>query len=485
MSTAPLAEFSTACAAPYTTLHFDPRGVVRVCCENRLHVVGRVPSESLDEIWHGERLERLRRAVEAGKLDLGCNGCADGIRSGARSTCRAGLYDDLKVSSRTPPSPIRLELELSNRCNLQCVMCNGELSSSIRSQREHLPPLPAVYGHQFFEDLGRLAPDLVHVSFQGGEPFLARESMRAFDVLIDCGFEGRCHVTTNGTIVNSRVERVLERLDVDVSISVDGATRETVEAVRVGASHQTILANIAWFQAKAVVRGSSIGLHYCLMPGNTDELREFLSMADQLDVEATVINVSRPVTYAVERLDHAALGEVVALFDAQDAAAPALGRNRAVWEHQRELVDSWLGSSSGTSVAVPQTGGVQDRTGWASHEISGWADERGVHRLELDAAERVLAVTPRADDVLGMDLSTMIGGSIREVIRFACDRFGDFDGTTVLTSPSETEDRVLYFESPAGSTTMRSIVVSARQGRPGTLFLAVKEGRATVSAPRH
>ena len=28
--------------------------------------------------------------------------------------------------------PTMLELELSNLCNLECVMCNGELSSKIR-----------------------------------------------------------------------------------------------------------------------------------------------------------------------------------------------------------------------------------------------------------------------------------------------------------------------------------------------------------------
>ena len=56
--------------------------------------------------------------------------------------------DAFRLESMTPQWPERLELALSNACNLQCVMCNGELSSSIRIHREHRTALPTVAGER-------------------------------------------------------------------------------------------------------------------------------------------------------------------------------------------------------------------------------------------------------------------------------------------------------------------------------------------------
>lgn len=62
-------------------------------------------------------------------------------------------FAELPVEGPDPDWPRQMEFSVSNTCNLQCVMCNGEWSSSIRSQREGLPPLPKVYDDAFFDGL--------------------------------------------------------------------------------------------------------------------------------------------------------------------------------------------------------------------------------------------------------------------------------------------------------------------------------------------
>ena len=47
------------------------------------------------------------------------------------------------------PLPMRLEFNIHNACNLQCVMCHGLASSSIRAHREGLPALANPYDETF------------------------------------------------------------------------------------------------------------------------------------------------------------------------------------------------------------------------------------------------------------------------------------------------------------------------------------------------
>jgi MoaA/NifB/PqqE/SkfB family radical SAM enzyme len=68
--------------------------------------------------------------------------------------------------------PRVMEFELSNECNLECVMCNGYFSSSIRKNREKLPASVSPYNDQFVDELDQFIPHLTDAKFLGGEPFM-------------------------------------------------------------------------------------------------------------------------------------------------------------------------------------------------------------------------------------------------------------------------------------------------------------------------
>jgi MoaA/NifB/PqqE/SkfB family radical SAM enzyme len=68
--------------------------------------------------------------------------------------------------------PKVMEFELSNECNLECVMCNGSFSSSIRKNREKLPPIISPYNDDFVNELDAFIPHLTDAKFLGGEPFM-------------------------------------------------------------------------------------------------------------------------------------------------------------------------------------------------------------------------------------------------------------------------------------------------------------------------
>ncbi|MFO0947776.1 MAG: radical SAM protein [Planctomycetota bacterium] len=327
--------FKAVCYAPFISLYFDTLGFVRVCCQNTMHTVGNMMENTLDEIWNGPKIKALREALINYDFKLGCRFCEWQLGDGDYQTSFMRTFDEFPVLSTEPQWPVRMEFSVSNTCNLECVMCNGEWSSSVRSRREKLPPLPKAYSEQFFQDLRRYLPHLKTAKFLGGEPFLAQESLRIWNMMVDDGLDIKCHVTTNGTQYNDKVERILNHLPVSFSISMDGFTKKTVESIRVNAIHEVLLENFKKFHAYARSRGTYIGLTYCLMQKNWHEFGDYLLFADEWDVQVVVNTVIQPLSLSLHVLPPDELREVVECLERQDAHLRSrLGKNRQVWIDQ-------------------------------------------------------------------------------------------------------------------------------------------------------
>jgi molybdenum cofactor biosynthesis enzyme MoaA len=317
-------------------MYLDQRGMVRACCQNAAHPLGSITERPLLEIWRGARAEELREAVAVGDLRLGCDFCAWQRDEGADATSFARTFDHLPAAGVSPPWPRQLELSLSNACNLQCVMCNGEWSSSIRTHREHLPPLPKVYTDRFFEELAEFLPHLQVVKFLGGEPFLGAESLRVMEMIAAMAPAVEVHVTTNGTQWSDRIERILRRLRVHVVVSLDGVNAATYEAIRIGSQLDDVLDNVQRFADHCRRSSTTFSLSHCLMTQNCSEFREFLELAERIDCSVFVNTVTEPNELSLYHLAPSELRRVVADLEAQDAAAQVglSGVRQRVWSDQ-------------------------------------------------------------------------------------------------------------------------------------------------------
>ena len=302
---------SAVCHAPFTSMYLDQHGDVRACCQNAHHPLGNVTTASLLDIWRGAATADLRRALERADYSLGCEFCEWPVSEGRPEAAFARWYDDFPIPSADPDWPVQLELSISNTCNLQCVMCNGDWSSSIRSQREGRAPLPKVYDDGFFDELRAFVPHLRRVKFLGGEPFLAAETLRVMDLLVELGDDVRCHATTNGTQWSPRVERILDALPVDVAVSMDAATAETYERIRVGSSWELLQHNLDRFQERADANGTSVSVTYCLMVDNWHEFGDFCRIADERGLNCDVNTVTHPPHFSLYRLPADELQHVV------------------------------------------------------------------------------------------------------------------------------------------------------------------------------
>ena len=279
--------FAPLCTAPYLVMDFDPAGNVQACCVNAMYPLGNVKTASIREIWEGERARKLRRAIEREDLGYGCGVCRHRLEFDAGDPA-SWYYNNFPAAQPDPDWPWLMVFALHNTCNAACIMCGGDLSSKIRSQREHRPPLDRAYGERFFEELEEFLPHLGIAEFRGGEPFLMPEHFRIWDSLIRLDHRIPCNVTTNGTILTTKVERVMEELPFSFVVSIDGSTPETLEAVRVGVAWDSLMANIPKMLAYTRDRGTHFHLSTCALQQNWQELPDIFRIAAYLGVPLAV-----------------------------------------------------------------------------------------------------------------------------------------------------------------------------------------------------
>lgn len=327
--------FRSGCYAPYTSLYFDTRGNVRVCCHNWSNPVGNINQNTLTEIWRGPALAALRTAVKQYDFSLGCEFCEWQVSTQQFVNVPVYKWDRLTIDSEAPEWPQVMEFSISNQCNLECVMCDGTFSSAIRQRREKLPPISNCYSDEFFSELRSYLPHLRAAKFLGGEPFLEPEAYRIWEMLIEAKLPVPVGVTTNGTQYNARVQRILDLLPVGIVVSLDAVTKQTYESIRVNADFEKVMTNVRKFHEYCRTNNRPLGLTYCLMRPNWHEFAEFCVFCEGLGSLAWVNIVRRPPHLSLYTLATAELVEIVAAMEKQGQnLQAAMGRNYSVWHNE-------------------------------------------------------------------------------------------------------------------------------------------------------
>jgi len=319
------------CYAPHSSLYFDTSGNVRVCCHNYAHPAGNILKNSLDEIWSGEKIKILRAALERNCFGPGCEFCRFQTAEGNFANAAMLRFDRFAIS-HDQLWPLQMEFSISNSCNLECVMCRGQWSSAIRARREKLPPLPRLYSDAFFDSLRKYLPHLKRMRFLGGEPFLIAEYFKLWEAMIADGLTIPCHVTTNGTQYNRNIERVMDHLPMSFAVSMDGATKATVESIRVNAVYEEVMENARRFREYARVRKTDFAITYCLMRLNWHEFGDFCELAEEWECSVALNTVVNPPEFGIYSLPIPELRKILEGMEKQaNDLQSRLKRNKSVW----------------------------------------------------------------------------------------------------------------------------------------------------------
>lgn len=277
------------CHAPYTNLNFEQTGKVRACCYNYTNVLGTWPQQTIKQIWQGAQLQQLKDYIAKGNFGGGCIECGRMITASNHQGVRARHYDEYadswlstKLASVTNllkgtiTYPRVMEFELSNTCNLECVMCNGNFSSSIRKNREKRPPVVSPYNDSFVDELDEFIPHLTDAKFLGGEPFMIDIYLTIWERILKINPNVRIHITTNGTFLNNRIKDLLEGLNAGIILSIDSINKETYDKIRVNGNFSKVMENLAYFSDYAIRKKSFISIAACPIIHNWHEMPQML-----------------------------------------------------------------------------------------------------------------------------------------------------------------------------------------------------------------
>jgi molybdenum cofactor biosynthesis enzyme MoaA len=287
-----IAERKHICHAPFNNIYLNSLGQPAACWQSFFYEPEEsYPSKSLHDIWFGEKFTRLRESVRSLDLTFKCSACKKHLEEGNFTNILAKAYDnDYPLSAY----PAIMELELSNTCNLECIMCFGDLSSSIRKNREHKPPLQSPYGKKFAQEMEEFIPHLHEVRFNGGESFLISQYYQIWEKIIKIKPTIRCTLATNGTVLNNKIKRLLPKGNFHLNVSLDSLNKKTYEYIRKNAVFEKTMKNLEYFHEFCKKHDRTLCIVTNPMRCNWEEMPQFVEFANKLNVPLWFNTIMRP-----------------------------------------------------------------------------------------------------------------------------------------------------------------------------------------------
>ncbi|MEO6711495.1 MAG: radical SAM protein [Planctomycetota bacterium] len=226
-----------------------------------------------------------------------------GPRSYPHRTTVQRLNTELALASlergegRVAHRPLHVALQVASACNLDCYMCLEHTRPQNERHGRNLKSLSL----EVFEIVEReLLPYSTRMSFAiGGEPTLAENFEHFLERAFLHGQE--IELLTNGTrLDHGNLAEVAARCVSYLQISIEGATRETYERIRGGASFAHLLANVELFNRhRARYRREDrthLSFWVTLMRSSIRELPQIVELAHRLDVDRVHGHHASPAT---------------------------------------------------------------------------------------------------------------------------------------------------------------------------------------------
>jgi len=175
-----------------------------------------------------------------------------------------------------PESPRLIDWAITPRCNLNCRHCRG------MAQGE----LSTVKAESLIDELVKINPGWVII--EGGEPLLREDLFELLTFMRHKQLD--VHLITNGMLLTPRVLAGLKRLGIKVMISLDGATAGTYQAIRRGASFDTVLEQAGHCAGEGLLEA----LNFTVMKANYLEITGLFEIARLIGVKQVNIIGFKP-----------------------------------------------------------------------------------------------------------------------------------------------------------------------------------------------
>ena len=278
------------CMLPWISIETSPIGTARPCCLAKDEITKSDGSKytlrenTLEEIYHSDYMQDLRKDFLAGNKPVTCQRCWDeeaAGRTSKRINSRIRLkeyYNSVDFQNTNPNQLWFIDLKLGNICNLKCRICGSWSSSKwAKEEIDYIPELVDRKTHLaytylkngawpresevFWDNLKTLLPNIKYFEFTGGEPFLIEQHFELLRYAVEQGYSKNIeiHYNTNGTVFPEQAELWANFKHVEIAFSIDNIGAR-FEYERYGANWNLVQENITKFTA---MRSNKISTQLC------------------------------------------------------------------------------------------------------------------------------------------------------------------------------------------------------------------------------
>ena len=122
------------CDRPFSHIHMDPDGPLRICSWTD-ESIGNLCSEEMDDIWHGEKVERIRESIRDGSFRY-CRGAScPFLENNSLPDLDEAELNKRCVASDTPTS---FNVACDRTCNHSCPSCRDQIFAGDRDYYDRL-----------------------------------------------------------------------------------------------------------------------------------------------------------------------------------------------------------------------------------------------------------------------------------------------------------------------------------------------------------
>ena len=298
------------CYVPFNNISFSFKGRVLACAYNQKVELGRYPQKSIRELWFDSEMgNQLREHMEHNDLSYGCKHCKYFAEHHKFSGLKPLVFDKYHDYQKVR-YPQVMEFELSSTCNFECVMCNGEVSSSIRKNRDGLPALKSPYDDAFVEQLEEFIPYLKEAKFYGGEPLLIPIYFKIWERMLELNPNIKIFTITNGSVMNDKVKSILEKGNFDIAVSMDSTKKDVLESIRKNVNRDQLLENIAYFNDYCRRKKKNLVISFTMMRVNWQNFPDMIRFCNDHSAILYVSYLKTPPRFALWNLPANELREI-------------------------------------------------------------------------------------------------------------------------------------------------------------------------------
>ena len=235
-----------------------------------------------------------KRVKDADRRHLG------GRLVGVYRVLRYGMPEPLMDEEATSIDRLAMiGFDISGTCNLECTMC---------SLKDRNPPIHnRVIPMEAIDRIASVLPTIRDVSLQiNCEPLINRDADKFVSELKSRKPDLFVSMTTNATLMTeSLCENLIQAGINKIVVSLDGATAETFEAIRVGANFEKVVENIrmiARLRDRIQPQAFELGTIAVSSKDNLHELQDILQLSFELGADEFIINGLEPYDAENEKI---------------------------------------------------------------------------------------------------------------------------------------------------------------------------------------